>query len=299
MNITIVGPGAIGSLWAVKLSQAGHTVSLWSRNDSPSLQLSFTDSETQPHSEPNHFLNGNIEALQSSDLILITVKAWQVEAAIQPLLAHLHPDTMLVFMHNGMGALDPLQTQLETFPVIIATTTQAAYKPDPSHVQHTGKGETQLGAFNEIGSRCSFLQDVFHHALAKTSWNSDIETALWTKLAINCAINPLTAIHQCKNGELANASFSQSLNLILDEIIEVLTAVGVNTNNLIQTVHQIILATRDNYSSMQQDVFHGRKTEIDAITGHLINTARQLGIATPHNDALFHQIKQIENSENH
>ncbi|MEZ9417342.1 2-dehydropantoate 2-reductase N-terminal domain-containing protein, partial [Vibrio sp. 10N.286.49.E1] len=68
----------------------------------------------------------NIEKLSESDLVIFTVKAWQVEEATTPLLQHLDPDTILMFMHNGMGAVDQIATQIDAHPVVLATTTQAA-----------------------------------------------------------------------------------------------------------------------------------------------------------------------------
>ncbi|UWZ98125.1 2-dehydropantoate 2-reductase [Vibrio splendidus] len=295
MNITIVGPGAIGSLWATKLLQAGHNVSLWSRSSETSIDLSL-DEQTSLS-----FSNNNIEKLSASDLVIFTVKAWQLEEATTPLLQHLDPDTILMFMHNGMGAVDQIATQIDAHPVVLATTTQAAFKPNRNNVSHTGFGQTQLGAFNLKGQQCTFLVDVLEHALPAVSWNPQIKTALWTKLAINCAINPLTGLEQIKNGELADQRFEGILSSIVEELTQVIQAeeIACSFDELEASVKQVIQATAQNNSSMKQDMFYQRKTEIDFITGHLIKTARKHQIEVPVNHKLFDQIKERENSWNH
>ncbi|MEZ9246976.1 2-dehydropantoate 2-reductase [Vibrio lentus] len=295
MNISIIGPGAIGSLWAIKLLQAGHNVSLWSRSADNSIDLSL-DGQTSLS-----FSNNNIEKLSESDLVIFTVKAWQVEEATTPLLQYLDPDTILMFMHNGMGAVDQIATQIDTHPVILATTTQAAFKPNRNNVSHTGIGQTQLGAFNLKGQQCTFLVDVLEHALPTVSWNPGIKTALWTKLAINCAINPLTGLEQIKNGELANKRFSEALSSIIKELTQVMQAEGITCSfdELETSINKVIQATAKNNSSMKQDVFYQRKTEIDFITGHLIKTALKHQIEVPVNQKLFDQVKEQENSWNH
>ncbi|MEZ8040250.1 2-dehydropantoate 2-reductase [Vibrio sp. 1F263] len=295
MNITIVGPGAIGSLWAIKLLQAGHNVALWSRSADNSIDLSL-DEQTSLS-----FSNNNIEKLPESDLVIFTVKAWQVEEATTPLLQYLDPDTILMFMHNGMGAVDNIANQIDAHPVVLATTTQAAFKPNSNNVSHTGIGQTQLGAFNLKGQQCTFLVDVLEHALPSVNWNPEITTALWAKLAINCAINPLTGLEQIKNGELADQRFNEVLSSIVKELTQVMQAEGINCSfdKLETSVKHVIQATAKNNSSMKQDMFYQRKTEIDFITGHLIKTALKHQIEVPVNQKLFTQVKERENSWNH
>ncbi|CAH6824058.1 2-dehydropantoate 2-reductase [Vibrio chagasii] len=295
MNITIVGPGAIGALWAIKLLQAGHNVSLWSRSSEPSVELSLDEQASIS------FSNNDKDKLSESDLVLFTVKAWQVEDAITPLIQYIDSDAILMFMHNGMGAVEAIADQVNTHPVILATTTQAAFKPDRNHVIHTGAGQTQLGAFNQAGKKCTFLVDVLDHALPNVSWNPEIHTALWTKLAINCAINPLTGLEQIKNGELSEPRFGNTLTAIIEELTQVMQAEGISCSfdELETNVNKVIQATAKNNSSMKQDMLYQRKTEIDFITGHLIKTANKHQIEVPVNQKLFDQVKEQENSWNH
>ncbi|WED22442.1 2-dehydropantoate 2-reductase [Vibrio sp. JC009] len=291
MNITVLGAGAIGSLWAYKLSQAGHTVSVWTKSSEESRYPIQLDENAEIVLPAN-----SKESLGNSDLILITVKAWQVKEAILPLIQDIHPDTILLLMHNGMGAVDEIKQQLADFPVVLATTTQAAYKPEKSHVLHTGKGTTQLGAFNDKGNHCQFLAEVLNHALAEVIWNDNIYHALWNKLAINCAINPLTAIHQIKNGQLSDAAFQDQLEEIVAEVAKVMSQEKVLTSKeeLLGSVQKVINATAENNSSMQQDILHKRRSEIDYINGYLCRVAGKHLIATPQNNKLYQQIKDIE-----
>ncbi|GAA5647257.1 2-dehydropantoate 2-reductase [Vibrio proteolyticus] len=290
MNIVVVGPGAIGSLWACHLALAGHNVSLWSRQHVTSINLALGKTSSLS------FANHQRSALTKADMLLVTVKAWQVDAAIRPLIPHLDPRTILLFCHNGMGALDQLAPTLSSHPMVLATTTHGAFKPTPNQVNHTGLGHTQLGAYNTQGQQCQFLTDVLHHALPDVQWNEHIQSALWHKLAINCAINPLTALHQCRNGDLADPQFQAPLEAIIDELVQVMHAesIDVSKQALRSNIHNVIAATATNFSSMQQDVFYQRKTEIDFITGYLLRRATHHGIEVPTNSALYQQIKHTE-----
>ena len=295
MNIVIVGPGAIGSLWAYKLHQAGHKVSLWGAKQNQQWMLAADDS-------PEILFSYNQpQTLIDADLLLVTVKAWQVETAITPLLPHVNKDAILLFMHNGMGAVDNIVELISEYPVVIATTTHGALKVDAHHVKHTGIGQTQLGAFNLKGSQCTFLVDVLNHALPTVSWNPNIQFALWNKLAINCAINPLTAIHQCLNGALAEDRFRPTLDAVIDELVSVMQAekIPVDRKQLVTTIDNVIRATAANKSSMHQDIFYRRQTEIDFITGYLVRKAQQHGIEVPANSELYKQIQLLEKYGKH
>ncbi|MBL4831712.1 MAG: 2-dehydropantoate 2-reductase [Aliivibrio sp.] len=292
MNITILGPGAIGSLWACYLATAGHNVSVWQRDHKKKISLCLNGEA----SSPLHFSSNSIDDLKQCDLLLVTVKAWQVESALLPLLHHLAKETILLFMHNGMGALQPLEMQLSDYPVLLATTTHGAFKADSNSVQHTGKGATVIGQFNPLGGRCQFMVEVLNHALPEVSWSEDIKQSLWQKLAVNCAINPLTAIEDCSNGALANPEYQPLLQKICQEVSLVAKAESVllPASVLQRTVSDVIMKTAMNHSSMQQDIHLRRKSEIDFITGYLLSRAKFHDIPVPENAVLYQKIKQLE-----
>ncbi len=290
MNIVIIGPGAIGSLWAYHLQQAGHQLSVWSTQDKASLPLLL---DTRPAIT---LANNHQPSLIQADLILVTVKAWQVERALTPLKPSIAPETMLVLMHNGMGTADYLLRSFSANPLLVATTTHGAYQKTRGHTFHTGHGQTQLGALNARGAQCRFLADVLNHALPSCIWNPNIEQALWQKLAINCAINPMTAVHHIANGELAAPRFTTQLKDVVSEVAAVMNHQGflVKADELLDSVYQVIEKTAGNYSSMHQDIHHQRRSEIEYITGYLLNMAKLGGIETPANQTLYDAIKHIE-----
>ncbi|WP_332418997.1 2-dehydropantoate 2-reductase [Vibrio metschnikovii] len=290
MNIVILGPGSIGRLWAYQLHKAGHQVALWGTqpvgerclilDDLPPITLAYNQPAT----------------LEQADLLLVCVKAWQVETALLPLLDKLAPQTILLLIHNGMGALDTLTEPLSDHPLLMATTTHGALKQGAHHVMHTGQGTTQLGAVNAQGERCDFLVDVLNHALPHVLWTDNIRYALWHKLAINCAINPLTAIENCRNGQLADANYRPLLNQLINELVSVMRAeqVPIEPQQLTESIDHVIEATSQNYSSMQQDVAHQRPTEIDFITGYVIKKAAQHSLAVPVNQSLYQHIHSLQ-----
>lgn len=295
MKITVVGLGAIGSLFAYSLKQAGHQVSIWTRDhaSSKSLRLDNNPSYSFPANEP--------KLLQNAELVLICTKSWQLESALKQTIDLIPKTTPILISHNGMGAIEKSQSNLTDRPILFATTTHGALKTDSKTVMHTGAGQTTLGSYNEHAPEMQRLVGIFNDALPDALWHSNIKQALWDKLAINCCINPLTALHNCRNGALNTPKHLAEIKAICREIALVMNAEGFSAqqDHLFEKAQSVIRATSANYSSMHQDVAHQRMTEIDYISGYLLNRAKAHAIQAPHNQDLYNKIKQLEANYDH
>ncbi|PLR29075.1 2-dehydropantoate 2-reductase, partial [Chimaeribacter coloradensis] len=90
MKITVLGCGALGQVWLSALHRQGHDVQGWLRVPQPFCSVNVIDehgtayNHTLPTNDPEH--------LAQSELLLVTLKAWQVSGALIPLLPRLHPD---------------------------------------------------------------------------------------------------------------------------------------------------------------------------------------------------------------
>ena len=229
--------------------------------------------------------------LPQSDLLLVTLKAWQVSDAVKALAAQLPPTAPILLLHNGMGTIDELKSI--TQPLLMATTTQAARR-DGNIIVHVASGVTHIGPSREQDGDYSYLADVLQKVLPDVAWHNNIRPQLWRKLAVNCVINPLTALWDCPNGELKN--HPQEIAALCEEVASVIEREGLHTSadDLRYYVEQVIDSTAENISSMLQDVRALRHTEIDYITGYLLKRARAHGIAVPENARLYDLVKRKE-----
>lgn len=295
MKVGIVGIGALGTLWAAKLHNANHNVLAVTRDKSKTL-LSIQLDELLPITIQANDLTG----LKHCDAIFITVKSTQVKHAIAPLYSHISPCTPLIFLHNGMGAIDELDSKWQQFPILLATTTQAAFKPNMTQVKHTGIGHTLIGPHHsqlfKKTDNIDTLITTLNTALPDVAWQANITDSLWKKLAVNCVINPMTALYQCQNGQLLHPTYQMEVDALITECHQVMRAEGQQLTllELSDFIKQIMHSTRKNYSSMYQDIHNNRSTEIDFITGFLLKKAKYYGINAPHHQSLYQQIKRLE-----
>ena len=227
--------------------------------------------------------------------LLVTTKAYDVREAVASVVHLLCEDSLVVLMVNGMGLAEQLCKDWPHLNLFFGTTTEGAYAIAPQHIQHTGRGETRIGRQGQDEPPLWF--DQWSCATNPCLWDNNIEAALWSKMAINCIINPLTALHHCTNGELGQRrELTEHVATLCNEVSQITRAAGFEkiAAALPQRVADVIAGTARNRSSMLQDVEGGRRTEIDYITGFALRVADQYGIDAPHNRALLKSIKKNE-----
>ncbi|SNY55671.1 ketopantoate reductase [Arsukibacterium tuosuense] len=291
LSWTIVGRGAIGLLAGARLQLAGYTVTLWLRQPEK-LLLTFTD--LKQHNQQLLLLP------QQTDIpvrhLLVPVKANDVENAVAQLLPYLADNAQLIISHNGIIPFQPLLDKLKPEQGLwFLSTSQAAYKPTPAQVIHSGAGVSFLAKLTAASRDDDNIVAAMTAALGPLSLVADIYPVLWQKLAINVAINPLSAIENCQNGQLAAPRYQPQIEALVREVCLVATASGhpMDVASSLAKVYQVITATANNFSSMQQDVQAGRQTEIDAICGYVCQQAAQLHITVPANQQMLLQIKAL------
>ncbi|CAK9884104.1 MAG: 2-dehydropantoate 2-reductase [Candidatus Erwinia impunctatus] len=289
MKITVLGCGALGQLWLHHLAAAGHQVQGWQKQHTTPLRYCLT---TLSGDTLQAVCGSNDpQRLAESEILLVTLKSNQIASVLPDLLPVIAANCAIILLHNGMGVSEYLPSVSQ--PLLQAITTQAAMRQD-GKVHHTANGITYIGALNQAAKEHSWLADSLHDALPEVLWHEQITLAAWHKLAVNCAINPLSVYHHCRNGELLH--HPDQLKALCDEVAQVMRSEGIDVSNdlLYLKVMTVIEQTSANRCSMLQDVLARRTTEIESITGFLRQKAALHGIATPENDKLYQFIKKKE-----
>ncbi|MCS6118301.1 2-dehydropantoate 2-reductase [Shewanella baltica] len=306
VDIAILGAGAVGQLICRQLTVAGMNVGFIGLNALESSQqvLSFTplasadDLQQQMQAIPYSVPILTADTLDNIRLVIVCVKAYQVLDALSPLLKQLPSQCHILLLHNGMGphlALAPLiNAQANGRGLSLGTTSQGVLRQAHWQIKQTGQGLTQLGHF--AGAELTeHYRNALLAAIPNSEWVNAIVPCLWQKLAVNAAINPLTALYQCPNGKLAEPDFSEMINSIIDELVMVAAHDGVSLDQsfLHDRVYQVIRLTAGNFSSMHQDIAHQRRTEIDQINGYICERAQAHGLSAPVNAELWTRVKQL------
>lgn len=298
----IVGAGALGQLFAASLAQRQSIILLGRRQAASAIRLRKPDGSDHQIPLRREYIE-DWQGIESPGLVILATKSHDAETALEPLVFRLPSTTPLLLLQNGF-LLQPRLTERWAGPVLCASTTEAAYRPtaaseqdsdpnsQPPDVVHAAAGETWIG---DLAGRHAALAT--HVAICLTAAGmkatacEDIRQRLWQKLAINAVINPLTAIHRVRNGELANPTFQPRVTTLIAEIDRIMQAESIQppAQGWAALIQGVIQATDNNQSSMLQDVLANRPTERDAILGPLEDAARRHGLRVPAIDELYRQ----------
>jgi 2-dehydropantoate 2-reductase len=294
MDVLVFGAGSLGSLLGGLLARE-HDVTLVGRDPHVSavredgLRITgAVDTTVHPGAATA------VDPGSAPDAAVVTVKSFDTAAAARA-LASVEPEATLS-LQNGLGNEATLAEHLSG-PVIAGTTTYGARLRDPGVVACTGVGDVTLGPHG--GAPADAAERVgraFRRADIETDVVGDPRPHLWEKLAVNAGINPVTALARVRNGALVDGPAADIATAAAAETAAVARENGIDLpeERAREAVRAVADATARNRSSMLVDVAAGRRTEIDAINGVVVDRAEQ---AVPVNETLAGLVRAWEASE--
>lgn len=299
MKIGIIGAGAMGSLYGGLLSKQNdvYLIDIWKEHidciNRDGLKIvedkvenivypkATTDSKLVPH----------------LDLVIVFVKSIHTLKAIQSNQDIILDDTVVLSLQNGYGNTEDIETVVKRENIIVGTTSHGATLLGPGKIKHAGVGMTYIGALDEKSRyKAEKIKGIMQNCGIDAEVSENILELIWSKLIINIAINPLTAILKIENGKLLESSYS--LDLMKDlvyESVSIAKEIGLNLekDETLEKVKNVANNTYSNKSSMLQDILNKRETEIDKINGAVVKVGEKVGISTPINSTIVKLVKSM------
>jgi 2-dehydropantoate 2-reductase len=298
-HVLVVGTGAMASLFGARLERfSGARVTLtgtWTAAleaiAAHGIQVEDSSGAWSARPQVKPLLAPN----RPPDLVLVLVKSCQTSAVAPVVARALLPASHVVTLQNGLGNREALEAAAGRGRVSVGVATVGASLLGPGRARAT-PGSVALGGGDSPPPGLRLCERLLAAAGFETALEPDVDRMLWRKLAVNCAINPLSALLRCRNGDLLReAGPRQALIEAAREAGAVASAKGVDLGG---DAAELALAVAEraaaNRSSMLQDVERGAQTEIDALSGAVVREARALGMKVPVNESLWRRIVEIE-----
>jgi 2-dehydropantoate 2-reductase len=298
MRILVVGAGATGGYFGGRLAQAGRDVAFLVR-PARAAQLEAEGLRiTSPHGDvtlrPRLVTAGQLAS--AYDVVLLSVKAYALESALEDLAPAVGPATMIVPMLNGMRHLDLLAKRFGDPPVlggvcVVATTldergriVQLAEAQDLVYGELDGTASARVGALDALMQGSSFA--------ARASRR--IVQEMWDKWVFLATLGGITCLLRGTVGEIEAAPGGAVLaEQLLSECAAVAAASGCPLAPATAARIKATVTAKGSplASSMYRDLQRGRSVEVDHILGDLRDRARRLGVPAPLLAAAFAHLR--------
>jgi len=226
--------------------------------------------------------------------LLVATKSQDVAAALRSVHAQLTQDTCIVLLQNGVRVQREITDQYGADRVYCLSTSHGAWRRGPFHVVHAGHGTAWLGQLEGNNARAlDALQALLPATAMQIDTDPHIARRLWQKFAVNCAVNALTVLYDCRNGELLKIPQARKdLDALTSEIEGLLNVLpeAPPLPDLQESVAEVLRVAARNFSSTLQDARQGRATELAHLNGYLCELATLHGLASPLNHALLQRV---------
>lgn len=289
MKVAVVGPGAMGCLYAAKLAQSGAECVLIDHSEERAKRLTRQGITIETAGErltvPVRVVS---RAPSGTSLVIVLTKAYATPTLSLP------PDAAVLTLQNGLGNVETLCSMVGSQRVLAGSTSEAATLLEEGVTRHVAPGQTRFGAWT------SCEPDAACDVLKRAGFDAEITPApgqtLWEKAAVNAGINPLTALLNVPNGKLIESR--ETRQLLRDLVVEsakVASTEGYRfSQSLVEYTEQVCSDTAENISSMLQDIRAGRRTEIDAISGEILRRAQLASVPAPRTRVIHQLVRGLE-----
>jgi 2-dehydropantoate 2-reductase len=305
----VMGSGSVGSLFGGLIASENYPVLLIGRkshideiNDS-GLKIKglinqvVTTKAVETIQQAKEILT---ESDKLVDYIFFTTKAHQTEIAANQIQTIVNPETTLISIQNGIGTEEIIREIYPDNTVLRGITTIGVCKPAPGVIDFTGHGKTYIGYQTEAEEqKTRKIVEIMRKSKIDAFIEPNIQGAVFTKTIVNCALNPLTAIHQVLNKEIYNQlPLRNQAKALAEEAWSVTKALRIKllTDDPIKMTFDIVKKTGENTSSMLTDILNKRKTEIDFLNGKIISLGLNEELSVTNNQEIYNKILTLEKS---
>lgn len=303
-TVAIMGAGAVGCYYGGMLALAGVPVTLIGRAQHvdavrrDGLVIERANRRDVVRVEATT----DAEAVRVANVVLVCVKSPHTMDATAAMKPYLRAGSVVISLQNGVENAQWIAEIVDQV-VLAAVVWVGAYMEGPGIVRHTGRGDLVLGVTRACANRADAAARVqetaaiFEHAGVKCPIADDIESALWSKLIVNCAFNAISALGRARYGRMASEPAIRDLmEAAVRESLAVAAAAGVvlDENGMLASMWRTAEALSSQYSSTAQDILRGKPTEVDMLNGYVARRGEELGVDAPVNRALHALIKLRE-----
>ncbi len=302
MKIAIVGTGAMGSVYAGLLGDAGNEVwaiDTWQAHIDAIRAQGLRVEGASGDRIVKVNATSDTTSVGAVDLVIIATKAMHVEAAAESAKALIGPGTTVLTIQNGLGSAEKVARVLgeDKVTIGVAGGFGASIKA-PGHAHHNGWELVRLGELNgPVTPRLERVAKIWRDAGFKVKTYDNIDQLVWEKLICNVCYSGPCAVLECTIGEVIDdeSAWAVASRCAL-EAFDVARAHGIplEIEDAVQYVREFGLKIPRTRPSVLLDHMARRVSEIGVINGAIPLAARAVGLEAPYNEVITALVKAKE-----
>jgi len=288
MRIVVVGAGGVGGYFGARLAQAGADVTLVARGahlDAIRARGLRVRSAVEGDYTVAVTAVDKVAGLPAADAVLLCVKSFDTEAAVEQVRPVVGPETPVLSLQNGVDNEERIDAVLGAGHALGGVAYIFATIEAPGVIAHTFAGRVVLGEMDGRPTpRAERLRDAFGGAGIPATLSEDIRRVLWEKYLMIAAQAGMTAITRCPIGVIREAPQPWRMyRLIVEELAALARASGVALapDAVATTLANAEKLASHLFSSLHHDLVQGKRLELEALHGHAVRLGDRLGVPTP------------------
>ena len=303
MKIAIAGTGAMGSVYAALLKDAGNEVWAVDTWQAHVEEINKTGLRVEGASGDRTVsdLNATTDIADAGlcDLYIIATKADGVGAAAQEISKIMGKDSLILTIQNGLGAGERIAQFISTENVLLGVAEGfGASMRGPGHAHHNSMRQVRLGEMEGgLTDRLKAVEKVWQEAGFNANAFGDIHQLIWEKYICNVFLSAPCTVFDCPIGGILDNPDRLNIDLgCMRAAYAAGKASGINFSFDDPDDYAMKFARNmpDASPSMRLDHLAKRKSEIDAINGMVPVVSAELGLSAPYNETLSAVVRKIE-----
>ncbi|MCP4644662.1 MAG: 2-dehydropantoate 2-reductase [bacterium] len=289
MKVAVIGPGAMGCLFAARLAQGGADVTLVDHDGQRAARLSESGIQVERDGTSVNAKPRVVTAVPSdAEWVLSAVKSHATRSLEFP------ANASVLTVQNGLGNVETLCSIVGSARVVAGTTALASETVSEGVVKQTSEGVTKLGAWTSCPT------EPIVTLLGKSGFAVELTEApgqtIWHRQAINAGIEPLAALLNVAIGRLLESA--ETRQLMRDLVVEAVKVASTEGYRFAQSLVELAEEICEQHGSlvppMLQDIRAGKRTEIDALSGEIVRRAQVAALPTPRTRVVWQLMKALE-----
>ncbi len=302
MRVAIYGTGGAGGYFGAQLARAGEDVSFIARGQHlKAIQAHGLCVETPAGDiviQPAQATDDPSQIGQV-DVVLLGVKAWQVEEAARNMRPMVGPATVVVPLQNGIEAASQLAAILGAEHVLGGLCGTFSWVAAPGKIRSISAATfIKFGELdNRQSDRAERLRQAFDKASVKAEIPSDIHKALWEKFLLVTAFGGVGAVSRAPIGIIRTVPETRALlQQCMEEVSAVARASRVQLSDSVVSDRMSYVDTlpANSTTSLQRDIAEGKPSELGYWNGSVVRQGRAVTVSTPANQFIYQSLLRQE-----